>query len=166
MQNTTLSAKTLVFLTIAIIVLATGAKVFASNENSNKEAEARETHTVQSQNTENDSDNDNISSAISVTGVLTEDECRINARNHGAYVSCIAKLHLGGKRVSTAAKSDIGKKDHDNDDKVSPTITPSESPTETPSVTVTPEVTATVTLQAQIQQLIDLIKHLLEAIHL
>src|SRR6266550_1632632 len=36
-------------------------------------------------------------------------------KNHGQFVSCVAKLHLGGKFVSEAAQSDIGKKHHDND---------------------------------------------------
>lgn len=31
--------------------------------------------------------------------------------NHGQYVSCVAKQKLGGKETSTAAKSDIGKKE-------------------------------------------------------
>lgn len=31
-------------------------------------------------------------------------------RNHGDYVSCVAKEHRGGKAVSEAARSDIGKK--------------------------------------------------------
>ncbi len=31
-------------------------------------------------------------------------------KNHGEYVSCIAKLHQGGQAVSEAARSDIGKK--------------------------------------------------------
>ena len=33
--------------------------------------------------------------------------------NHGAYVSCVAHEHLGGKAVSEAARSNIGKKNQE-----------------------------------------------------
>lgn len=60
--------------------------------------------------------------------VVTENGCSISAiwKNHGAYVSCVAHLHLGGHSVSQAARSDIGKHhDGDNDeDDVSPTPKP------------------------------------------
>ena len=57
-------------------------------------------------------------------------ECDPNAdwKNHGAYVSCVAHQHLGGKAVSQAAKSDIGKKN----------FTPTVNPTATPTATLTP----------------------------
>ena len=64
-------------------------------------------------------------------------------KNHGEYVSGIAQLHLGGSTVSEAAKSDIGKKHHDDndndgDDDLTPTTTPHLSPTiyTTPAPTV------------------------------
>ncbi len=41
-------------------------------------------------------------------------------KNHGEYVSCVAHQHLGGKTVSEAAHSDIGKKDHDGEPTPSP----------------------------------------------
>lgn len=70
-----------------------------------------------------------------------EGDCDSGAewKNHGEYVSCVARLHLDGDEVSEAARSEIGKKadDHDNDgdDDISPTITPSVSPTITPPLT-------------------------------
>ncbi len=38
--------------------------------------------------------------------------CRpeVEYRNHGEYVSCVAREHRGGKEVSEAARSEIGKK--------------------------------------------------------
>jgi hypothetical protein len=63
--------------------------------------------------------------------------------NHGGYVSCVAKQHLGGQVTSVAAKSSIGKhEDNDGDDDdvtptVSPSVTPSVTPTDTPSITPT-----------------------------
>jgi hypothetical protein len=73
---------------------------------------------------------------------VTADDCDSSAewKNHGAYVSCVAKLHLGGKTVSQAARSDIGKKQHGE-----PSITPSVSPTATPTATITPTPTEPVT---------------------
>lgn len=63
-----------------------------------------------------------------------EEECNPEEKykNHGEYVSCIAREHRGGEEVSDAARSDIGKKhenDNDgNDDHLSPTISPVTSP--------------------------------------
>lgn len=76
-----------------------------------------------------------------VKGAKTTEECDSESewKNHGEYVSCVAKKHLGGKEVSEAARSEIGKKsdDHgnDGDDDILPTITPSVSPTITPPLT-------------------------------
>lgn len=114
----------------------------------------------------------------------TEDEsCDDEVKNHGEYVSCIAKKH-GEEKVSEAARSDIGKKhadlddddEDDNDDKnptitpitspsvspvlsptgtVSGTPTPSETPTTTPSVT--PEPTSSTAASGLIKALQDLI---------
>lgn len=57
-------------------------------------------------------------------------------RNHGEYVSCVAREHRGGKEVSDAARSDIGKKHEENDDNddPSPTITPTVTSTISPTI--------------------------------
>lgn len=66
---------------------------------------------------------------VSPTITIIPCDPNLNWKNHGAYVSCIAHLHDGGKAVSEAAKSDIGKK---NEQETTPTpilsITPSVSP--------------------------------------
>jgi hypothetical protein len=67
-----------------------------------------------------------------VEGVSTQaEECDPNAewKNHGAYVSCVAKTHPGGDAVSAAARSDVGKKHLDETPTGSPSATPSVSPT-------------------------------------
>lgn len=56
-----------------------------------------------------------------------------NWKNHGEYVSCVARLHQGGSTVSAAARSDIGKKHASASGSISP------SPTSTISATPTPE---------------------------
>lgn len=55
-------------------------------------------------------------------------------KNHGDYVSCVAKLHQGGQAVSAAAKSDIGKK-HAS---VSASLSPSPSSTSSASPSFAP----------------------------
>ena len=62
--------------------------------------------------------------------------CDPNAewKNHGQYVSCVAKQHLGGEVTSAAARSDVGKKKQS----VTPTLTVAPSVTVTPSVEPTP----------------------------
>lgn len=65
-------------------------------------------------------------------------------KNHGEYVSCVAKLKPGGQTVSEAAKSDIGKKNKN----ASASATPAGSPTPpatgsaTPSASPSPEATS------------------------
>lgn len=49
-------------------------------------------------------------------------------KNHGAYVSCVAKTHPGGQVVSAAAKSDIGKQLKDATPTATPTVTTSPTP--------------------------------------
>src|SRR3989344_7283368 len=70
----------------------------------------------------------------------TQASCEEDAENHGQFVSCVAHLHEGGQTASEAAKSDIGKKDHDedgdDDDEVSPSTSP--SPTVSPSPSASP----------------------------
>lgn len=62
-------------------------------------------------------------------------------KNHGAYVSEVAKTHPGGAVVSAAARSDIGKKKQS-----STTPTPTDIITPTPTAIVTPTVTPTITV--------------------
>src|SRR5579884_1409461 len=48
-------------------------------------------------------------------------------KNHGAFVSCVAQLHLGGNITSEAAHSNIGKRcdeDGDEDDESCPSASP------------------------------------------
>jgi len=94
-------------------------------------------------------------------------ECDSNAsyKNHGEYVSCVARQGLGGQVVSAAAKSDIGKKQVS----ITPTITPSSTPSATPTVTpplTSPEVTLSgssplQSIAALISQVVTLLKDLI-----
>ena len=71
-------------------------------------------------------------------------------KNHGEYVSCVAHQKAGGKVVSEAAKSSIGKKDDDenenDEDDITPSVTPTINPSVTPTISVTPTATPSVTL--------------------
>ncbi len=59
--------------------------------------------------------------------------------NHGAYVSCVARLKLGGGEVSEAAQSNIGRREEEEEqENASPVASPSSTPTPTPSPTVSP----------------------------
>lgn len=88
-------------------------------------------------------DNENKSGS---TEVKCDDDA--NWENHGAFVSCVAHLNLGGTSVSTAAHSNIGKhkndedeNDNDDDDSLTsptPSPSPSATPTASPSISPTP----------------------------
>lgn len=58
-----------------------------------------------------------------VRTVKSEETCDPEAdwKNHGEYVSCVAKTHPGGEAVSAVARSEVGKKTQD--------ATPSATPT-------------------------------------
>ena len=93
----------------------------------------------------------------------TSEDCDADGswKNHGAYVSCVAHQHFGGKAVSEAARSEIGKKSHGG----KPSVTPSVSPTETP--TVTPPLTSPVTeLHFTIASWTDFKKAITQLFHL
>ncbi len=88
-------------------------------------------------------------------------------KNHGEYLSCVAKLKLGGKVVSESAKSDIGKKNHISTPSGDATesVTPSASPEATSSGTLTETISQGInsiqnsikTLRAQFKALLDLL---------
>ncbi len=92
------------------------------------ESSTQTTHVTDSEEEMGESKNDEGVSAL-------ETACDPNAewKNHGQYVSCVAKTHPGGNVVSEAARSAVGKKNE-------PTAVPSASPTETP--TGTPPITS------------------------
>src|SRR5690242_12348498 len=116
---------------IAVLILAT--PVFA-NQHGNSENAKENSGTVISQekrqiqspegNTADEVETEDENEVTNTPTPTTEDHqkdvkaasdstaCDPNAEwsSHGEYVSCVAKLHLGGKTVSAAARSDVGKK--------------------------------------------------------
>ena len=63
-------------------------------------------------------------------------------KNHGEYVSCVAKSGAGGQAVSEAARSDIGKKSGTPSASLSPSPDASGSATPSASVSPSPEATS------------------------
>lgn len=124
-----------------------------------------------------------------VTPVLAEkggnrgnNNCDPNAnwRNHGEYVSCVARLHKGGEEISEAAKSDVGKKDDENENEeeenesprpsVSPSAspTPSGSPVPSSSPSASPSASPTITTvegaRIEINALIEILQNLIKSL--
>lgn len=98
-------------------------------------------------------------------------------KNHGEYVSCVAKLHPGGKEVSEAAKSEIGKKEDDEDKpehsatpSASPSVNPSASPSASPSPVgigdSNPAISAIITsgTQSEIKALIEILRNIIKSL--
>ncbi len=85
--------------------------------------------------------------SIQIADAQTENGCDPNAqwKNHGAYVSCVAKQKPGGQVVSEAAKSDVGKKNADTTPIVTPDVTETPTPTPEPNGEVTPTPTEEIT---------------------
>lgn len=88
-----------------------------------------------------------------------------NWKNHGEYVSCVARLHKGGKAVSEAAKSDIGEKEDSNKAQESPE--PSESPASSSSPSASPSASPAAVSQAvnmELQALIQTLQNILTSL--
>ena len=191
-KTTLLNTKGIIFLTITIIVMTAAAQVSASNDHANKKStnnpstEKRNEHSINEN--ENEVNDEDVVASITPSGAQIsvipvvedsnnedEDKCDDDVKNHGQYVSCVAKTHPGGKEVSIAARSDIGKKNHKTptvttSPGVSPSVTPSlsitptDNPTATPSVTVSPTPTESISQNQQIESLINELKGLLKAL--
>lgn len=175
--------KAIIFAAV-IILLTRVVSVSASNDHSNEHSVLGESNRVDNQQDNKNSKKSLPTSAqVSPTGITAlnneeDSDCDDNVKNHGAFVSCVAREHLGGDSVSEAAHLDTGKKDDidDDEDDISPTVTPiasasptitptetitptaSESPTVTPTTTITPEQEQGL-LDAQIKGLIDQLKN-------
>ena len=198
--------KKTVFATIAVLVLVTASQVSASNEKANEHSNNSNGSANQDLHVSEQSDKGivkkevaeenkksqdaNVEMRIHIKSIDGEDpeECSEDVKNHGEYVSCVAKLHLGGKTVSEAAKSQIGKKhkdvDDDNDENddnvpsitptpsisltptpsISLTPTPTDVPTATPSVTITPSPTDVPDNNANQAALVAQIKELIKTL--
>lgn len=93
-----------------------------------------------------------------------------NWKNHGEYVSCVAKLKLGGQAVSEAAKSNIGKKNSTPSASLVPSPTATSSASPSASVSASPTAEATSSAIAQVfepvrngaRNLINSLRHLIE----
>lgn len=169
-----------IVLFLAALILSSATTAYAVNEHSNSRA---------SENYGHSKTNENVLGAVQNSQVEdseeNEDGCGEDVRNHGEYVSCVAKTHPGGDAVSEAAHSDVGKKfdDEDEEEDETPTISPSVTPVASPSVspevspTISPEVSPEITPEAspsatpesqpigeQINGFIDQIKELLNKI--
>ncbi len=87
----------------------------------------------------------------------------LDYKNHGAYVSCVARLHQGGQTTSNAAKSDVGKKSGS----VNQVASGSASPSPTASASASPLSTASAQIEAtktEIKSLINILKDLLKSL--
>lgn len=79
-----------------------------------------------------------------------------NWKNHGEYVSCVAKLKQGGQTTSEAAQSDVGKKNGDEDK--SEGEAPSGSPTASPAAGIPDAV------YLELKALTEVFKNILETL--
>lgn len=176
---------------ILTLILLTATPAFARNENSqnksnNSQKESGQSHSpkknVDSQELEDSENEDNlpeITPAENTTTPIPTIQCNPDQewKNHGAYVSCVAKSGVGGQKVSEAARSNIGKKGYTTPSitpSISPTITPSVSPTVTPSISPTispdpeatpsPSITPTGTLEENANSLLFEVISVLESI--
>jgi hypothetical protein len=174
--------KKLTFATLSFIILFAAQQVAASNDHANFHSQNNPGTTVHEEKEKGNDSTTNETITASVTITTSPTTTSDDFKNHGQYVSSIAQTHPGGNVVSSAARSDIGKKNADADDNdgsgsptvtpsvspsispsVSPTttptetpsVTPTETPTATPSVTLTPSPTETQTLETKLSEFLQ-----------
>lgn len=172
--------KSFLILTLLFLLAATPTLANQGKDKANEHAKSNRIQGIEVSPTPIQSEPTNITPTEVTPTVVTPSpkacDPSMEYKNHGAYVSCVAKTHPGGKKVSEAAKSNIGKKKTPSitpspiiSPSASPTatITPSISPTEEPTPTATEPAETTNTeenlnLGQQIQGLIDKVNELLE----
>ena len=144
------------------------------NSNSNGQTNRSENG---SSNSKSNSGNKNNSATAGNQGNNNRREASASAtcapeaqwKNHGDYVSCVARLKLGGATTSAAARSDIGKKSASTSGTPKPTssssATPiasiSSSPVATTSASISDIQLEVLTILANIQLLFERLKNLL-----
>lgn len=138
--------KKLTFLTLALIILFSAHQVSAVSDKANERARNNpsvEKKNEQSDSAESDEENDEVENENEVQ--TTRDG---EWKNHGQYVSSVAKTNPGGQVVSEAARSDIGKKNYvpEPTDEPELTVNPTDDPELTPSPTEDPEASPSPTL--------------------
>lgn len=131
--------KKLTFTILSIIILFSAHQVSAANDKAKNE-KASNNPSVEKRN-----ENSKKEEVGKIGGARKEAEEKLEDgeqewKNHGQYVSSVAKTHPGGEVVSAAARSSIGKKGA-----TLPTLTPSVSPTTTPTATPTGTIAPTPT---------------------
>ena len=160
-MKTELSISFLILLLVATPAMAANGKGNGKGQEvrSEKAEKVKFPEAGESDITTSSTDTSIIAPSVTGTpGVGQTQTCDQNAewKNHGQYVSCVAKTNPGGQVVSAAARSNIGKKKTlgttSPTPSVSPsiTVTPTESvsptPTSTPSATPTEDPTLTPTI--------------------
>lgn len=153
------------FITAALCILVTGSAIAAPSDKSHNNKPEKESVEV-NESSNNDihrQDNDDDDKKVTESSKV---DCDVNGtyKNHGEFVSCVAKLHVGGDIVSKAAQTDIGKKGSSHR-KV--TVTPTETISPTGDLTPIPTIQPTVmpvNTQTRIEVLAE-IKGLLEELH-
>lgn len=152
-----MSIKSLIIVPVIALFFAAAIQVSASTQNPNQNGRK---------------DNDSLEAVTVTPAQESDDDCEDeNLKNHGAYVSCIARKHEGGESVSAAARSSIGKKDEKDDEdentfSVTPTVIPTvavtASPTVSPSVTPVSSTTQVESaIAAQLKSLIEELQNLI-----
>lgn len=126
------------FITAALFLIVTGSAVAAPSDKSHNNKPGKESVEVSesSHNDTNKQDKDSDDKKVTESSKM---DCDVNGtyKNHGEFVSCVAKLHIGGDIVSKAAQTDIGKK---NSSHQKITVTPTETVSPTGDLTPTPTV--------------------------
>lgn len=175
--------KKLTFLTIALIVLFSAHQVSAVSDKANEKAGNNPSSEKKNENSQNNNPTVVVADDENEVSVTPSVSPSLAWKNHGQYVSSVAKTHPGGDVVSAAARSSIGKKAKTSvTPSISPTTTPSGTltptptedpdatptgsltPTETPTETPTPTVTGTPDLIQPIQNLIERLEDLIETL--
>lgn len=142
----------LLLVTISSAVTYAKSDKAANNPQSNKSNNSSNNGLGQSldrgNNSKKDLKNEGTSLDLKTSQASASATCAPEAqwKNHGDYVSCVARLRQGGQTVSEAARSDIGKKQKSSTPSGSLKPSPSASSSASPSLSPTPSASGSASL--------------------
>lgn len=151
-------SKLLIIFSVFIFISFTAITIFAKSENSNSSSSNSSQGISRSENSGNANGNTNSNrekngvgkgnAPVSSSSPNSSPTCAPETqwKNHGDYVSCVARLHIGGEKVSEAARSDIGKKQGSASASLTPS--PSSSSSASPSLTPNPSASESASISA------------------
>lgn len=138
--------KLYVLLTLFLLITISSAVTYAKSDKAANNPQSNKSNNSSNNGLGQSSDRGNNGKKDPQASVSATCAPEAQWKNHGDYVSCVARLHPGGQAVSEAARSDIGKKQKGSTPSGSLKPSPSASSSASPSLSPTPSASGSASL--------------------